>query len=117
MCDPSGAVLAGIEGQAATLLEKADGSFIGADFIRMQPGAAFALHVHHGDHILYIIGGSGYVFIDGRDIRVTIGHVVHIPAERPHREWVADEVRVPLTLLSIGHPHAAVTSAERMSLA
>lgn len=114
MYDHEGRELDGIEGKQGVRGQKQDGSYIGADWIRMQPGAAFPLHTHAGDHELYFIDGVGFVQIDGKDILVTGGDMIHIPAEFAHNVWVPDHVRAPLTFVAAGHPHSPTTSKERM---
>ena len=117
MYDPRGNVLDGIEGKAGVCGVKADGSAIGLDFIRMQPGACFPLHTHEGDHEIYFISGAGVVTIDGRHVAVTGGHAIHIPAELPHAVWVGDDASEPLIFAATGHPHHAVDDVDRMAYA
>lgn len=114
MVGPDGKALPGIDGKAGVRGAKLDGTHIGADFIRMQPGARFALHVHEGEHEIYFVSGSGAVHIDGEDIRVTGGHLIHIPAEYPHGVWVPDNLHAPLIFVAIGHPHHHVHAPDRM---
>jgi quercetin dioxygenase-like cupin family protein len=114
MLDPYGKEFVGIEGKHGVRGAKSDGSHIGCDFIRMQPGSSFPLHMHDGDHELYIIAGDGYVHIDGADIAVTAGHLIHIPAEYPHGVWVADDAVAPLFFVATGHPHQHVDASNRM---
>ena len=114
MYDHKGRVLHGIEGKQGVRGRKDDGSYIGADFIRMQAGAAFPLHTHGGDHELYVIDGTGFVHIDGKDILVTAGDMIHIPAEYTHNVWVPDHALAPLIFVAAGHPHIPTTSKERM---
>jgi mannose-6-phosphate isomerase-like protein (cupin superfamily) len=116
MYAPDGSVLVGIDGKRGVRGLKDDGSHIGADFIRMQPGAQFALHVHDGDHEIYFITGDGFVHIDGKDIPVTAGHLIHIPGEYPHGIWVGHDVTAPLIFVPAGHPHHPVHAPDRMRL-
>jgi mannose-6-phosphate isomerase-like protein (cupin superfamily) len=114
MRGPDGAPLAGIDGKHGVRGVKGDGSYIGCDFVRMAPGARFALHVHAGDHEIYFISGGGFVHIDGADIGVTGGHVIHIPAEYPHGVWVPSDRTRPLIFAATGHPHHHVHAHDRM---
>jgi len=111
MYDEQGNKLKDIEGKRGVRAQKADGSYIGCDFIRMQPGSAFPMHTHEGDHVLYIVYGEGFVHIDGRDIAVRADHVIHIPAECPHRVWCAER---SLMFAATGHPHIHVDAHDRM---
>ena len=113
LVDPSGRVLVGITGCRGVRACRDDGAWFGCDFIALQPGSGFPQHTHVGDHILYIIAGQGFVHIDGEDIAVDAGHVIHIPAEYPHRVFTTDHF---LLIAATGHPHAEIDSKERMSL-
>ena len=113
---PDGVPLSGISGKRGVRGVKPDGSYLGADFIRMQPGARFALHTHEGDHEIYFIRGTGFVHIDGQDIAVRGGHLIHIAAEKPHGIWVPDATGIPLVFAAAGHPHHHVYERDRMRL-
>ena len=113
--DEAGNELKGIRGRIGAASMSMSGHEIGVDLIEMQPGSAFPLHVHPGDHILYIESGEGIVHIRGRDRTVRKGDTVFIAAEHPHG------VRVPvpgatesLVLLAFGHPHKHVSATDRM---
>jgi quercetin dioxygenase-like cupin family protein len=93
--------------------EQADGAHFGCDFIWLEPWCGFPMHTHAGDHILYVIEGEGFVHIDGEDIAVSAGHVIHIAAEYPHRLFTHQS---HLTIAASGHPHTQVHSHERMTL-
>jgi mannose-6-phosphate isomerase-like protein (cupin superfamily) len=115
MYDESGTVLKGIQGKRGVRSRKPDGTWIGADFVQMQPGSAFPMHTHAGDHEIYFIQGAGFVQIDRHDIRVEGGHIIHIPAECAHGIWVPrDWRRAPFIFMAVGHPHQHVDSIERM---
>jgi mannose-6-phosphate isomerase-like protein (cupin superfamily) len=116
MYDDQGRVLIDIQGKHGVRGIKPDGTAIGCDFIRMYPGSRFPLHTHDGDHELYIIKGVGFVHINGEDICVTEGHIVHIPAEYPHGVWVGEEAGEPLIFASTGHPHHHVDDIDRMKV-
>lgn len=115
MFDADGKVLSGILGMPGVSGEKSDGTIIGADFVRMNPGTKFPLHVHVGDHEIYFISGSGFVHIDGCDIAVEGGTLIHIPGEYPHGVWVDHVVSEPLIFTAMGHPHKHVDAADRMN--
>jgi mannose-6-phosphate isomerase-like protein (cupin superfamily) len=114
MYDDHGNVLAGIEGMPGVRDQKPDGTFIGADFVRMQPGASFPLHTHQGDHEIYFISGFGFVTINEDAIAVRAGSLIHIPAEYPHAVWVPDRGIEPLIFCAMGHPHQHVDAHDRM---
>jgi quercetin dioxygenase-like cupin family protein len=111
---PDGKVLPGISGKIGVSGPKGDGTRIGADFIKMDPGARFQLHTHVGDHEIFFISGEGFVHVDGRDNPVRAGHLVHIPGEYAHGVWVADGAKEPLIFTAAGHPHRHVHAVDRM---
>jgi len=113
LCDDYGHILPGVFGRKGVRGERKDGSFIGADLISMAPGSRFPMHTHEGDHEIYFIQGKGFVSIDGEDIAVKTGDLIHIPAEYPHAVWVpVDAPR--LLFVAMGHPHHPVHSHQRM---
>ena len=106
--------LEGIEGKHGVQGVKTDGTMIGADYIRMMPGSRFPIHEHDGDHEIFFIDGNGFVHIDGEDIAVREGHLIHIPGEYPHGVWVDPEASKPLIFVALGHPHKHVDAHDRM---
>lgn len=110
--DEEGQELVGIRGRIGAAAIAASGHEIGVDLVEMQPGSAFPLHLHAGDHILYILAGPGLVHIDGADRQVTAGDSVFIAAEHPH--GVKTVPTNPLTFLAFGHPHKHLGAADRM---
>lgn len=114
MLDADGKVLDGIVGKPGVAGIKKDKTVIGADFIKMNPGKRFPLHEHDGDHAIYFISGEGYVHIDGADIPVHGGNLIHIPGEYPHGVWVDEAAKEPLIFTAVGHPHKHVNAADRM---
>jgi len=109
--DEHGRELVGIRGRMGAAAIAASGHEIGVDLIEMQPGSAFPLHVHPGDHILYILAGPGLVHIDGVDRAVRTGDTVFIAAEHPHGVKTDGAV---LRFLAFGHPHKHVSATDRM---
>lgn len=116
LVNPQGMALSGIMGKRGVRGVKLDGSAFGTDFIMMQPGAAFALHTHEGEHNIYFIRGMGFVDIGADHIVVRQGCVIHIPAELPHAVSVPDYAQGPLIFAATGHPHQHVHSKDRMKL-
>src|SRR5215831_10677283 len=116
MYDDAGQELWGIEGKHGVRGYKSDGTAIGCDFIRMQPGASFPLHTHEGDHEIYFIYGAGVVHINGEDIFVHRGHMIHIPAEYPHAVSVPKDASTEMVFAAAGHPHHHVDSSKRLTV-
>ena len=114
LLDTDGSTLNGIDGRPGLRAQKQDGSYIGADFIRMQPGSAFPFHTHEGDHVLYILAGAGFVHINGEISSVDVGSLIHIEAHRPHGVSVAASAQASLVFIAIGHPHKSLYALDRM---
>ena len=87
---------------------------IGVDFISMEPGSQFPLHVHAGAHILYFAHGVGMVDIDGVDHRVVEGDSIYIPAMYPHGVKTYNHADDAVKFLAFGIPHMPVESKDRM---
>lgn len=114
MKDEKGNILHGIMGKHGVRDKKMDGSYIGGDFVRMEPGSSFPLHTHEGDHEIYFIEGSGKAHINGENIPIMAGYLLHIPAEYLHGIWVPKQAPGPLIFVAVGHPHHPIDSTHRM---
>src|SRR5947209_6646584 len=79
-----GVPLPGIRGRAGACAISSNGEEIGVDLVEMQPGSAFPLHAHPGDHMLYVESGTGSIHIAGRDRRLKKGDTIFVAAEAPH---------------------------------
>jgi len=114
--DDRGAELPGIRGRIGACAMTVRGYDIGVDLIEMQPGAAFPLHVHPGDHILFVLHGRGIVHVDGVDHRVAVGETIYVPAEYHHGvKTILDEPE-PFTFIAFGYPHKHLEAADRMTV-
>lgn len=114
MLDADGNILQGIVGKHGVAGRKLDGTTIGSDFVKMDPGASFPLHEHTGDHQIFFISGSGFVIINDERIDVTAGHLIHIPGEYPHGVGVDTSATEPLIFVPTGHPHKRIDAHDRM---
>ena len=114
LLDDDGTVLPGIRGLAGANGATGLGDAIGADTIEMEPGSAFPLHVHPGDHILYVVTGAGFVHIGGVDYPINRGDTIFLPAELPHGVHTSPSAGENLVFLAVGHPHRPLDSADRM---
>lgn len=115
MYDELGKVLDGIRGKAGAAGLSDFDEELGLDYIEMQPGSSFPLHVHPGDHVLYFVGkAEGIVHIDREDYHVAPGTSVFVPADYPHGVKTYDKETSALSFIAIGHPHKHVTSKHRM---
>lgn len=116
MHDEFGNVLDGIRGKTGATEIGSDGEEIGADLIEMQPGSAFPLHTHPGDHILYAIDGRGTVTIDEEPRVLGKGSTIYIAGAYPHNVGTFAEDKEPFVLLAVGHPKKHVSAFDRMKI-
>lgn len=114
--DENGNELYGIRGRIGVARMSAKGHQLGVDLFEMQPGAAFPLHTHSGDHILYGIKGKVYVSVDGVDYLMKEGDSVFIPAEYAHGVKTIPDDNIPAQFLAFGYPHKHVSAKDRMKL-
>lgn len=114
--DESGQTISGVRARAGVAGVTASGVKMGADLIEMQPGSAFPLHTHPGDHVLYVVRGVGLVQINAEDHPIAQGDTILIPAQLPHGVSVPDTVSEPLTFLAMGVPHRKVSARDRMKV-
>jgi quercetin dioxygenase-like cupin family protein len=114
--DDHGVELVGIRGRIGACAMTVRGYEIGVDLIEMQPGAAFPMHVHPGDHILFVVSGRGIVHVDGTDHQVTAGETIYIPAEYTHGvKTIRDEPK-SFTFIAFGYPHKHLEATDRMTV-
>jgi quercetin dioxygenase-like cupin family protein len=116
MFDDLGIELPGIMGRAGAWGTTVDGHEFGADLIEMQPGSAFPLHVHAGDHLLFIVSGRGFVHIDGEDHPAVTGDTFYIAAEHPHGVKTDPDFWGAFAFLACGIPHKHITAHDRMTV-
>jgi quercetin dioxygenase-like cupin family protein len=53
--------------------------------IYLKRGALIPLHTHESEQMTYILQGSLRVVVDGEEVIVREGEVLHIPANVPHQ--------------------------------
>ena len=115
MYDSDGNLLPRIRGRIGAVSNSMHDLEIGVDLIEMQPGTAFPLHIHDGDHVLYVESGTGAVHINGKDRQIKKGDTVFIAAEYPHGVLGPKKTaKKPLVIVAFGHPHTHVESKHRM---
>jgi quercetin dioxygenase-like cupin family protein len=114
--DEHGGKLAGIRGKRGVAAASAGGPEFGIDLIEMAPGAAFPLHTHDGDHILYVVEGRGVVHVDGVDHLARPGDTIFISARYPHGVRAHSARSERLVFLAVGYPYRPVGATDRMKL-
>jgi quercetin dioxygenase-like cupin family protein len=113
MYDDTGRTLLDIKGVGGAHAVTADGAPLGVDQITMWPGSAFPLHTHEGDHLLYVLSGTGALHVDGVDYVLREGDSVYVPANFPHAvRGPADGS--PVHILAFGIPHHPIDATTRM---
>lgn len=86
---------------------------LGVDLVHVEPGQAFPIHTHPGDHLLLCIKGSGTISIGRETYAVKPGDLYMVPGLIPHAVGAGeDDVHV---LAAIGSPHRPVDSPGRMT--
>jgi len=114
MVNDQGEQMEGIRGRAGVAALTLEGRVIGSDLIEMQPDHAFPLHSHAGQHILYVVRGTGVIHMDGVDHPIREGDTIFVPAEYPHGVKTPKGAPGPLVLLAIGYPHRRIDAQDRM---
>jgi len=91
-----------------------NGDRFGADVIEFPPHGKVPMHTHPGDHVLFCLGGSGYVTID-RDApdAITVGDCYLIHSMEPH---AVEAGEYGLRLIVVGNDHRPVNSQERLNV-
>lgn len=82
----------------------------GADIIRFAAKKGVMNHTHAGDHILFVLKGTGIVEYNRVEYPLYPGLCYLIPGEVDH----AIKAEVELILIAIGNRHRPLDSKERM---
>ena len=73
---------AGEKAQAITLASDPTAT---VNLVRFAPGAQVPPHFHKShSETLYVIEGSGKMVVDGKEIDIGPGSIIHVPANKPH---------------------------------
>jgi quercetin dioxygenase-like cupin family protein len=114
--DNKGHKLEGIRGRIGVSAPSKTGVEIGIDYMEMDAGSAFPLHTHEGDHILYVVDGSGIAHVDNKDFPLKKGDVIFVPSEYPHAFRTYPDAKDKFRFVAVGHPHKKLNSKDRMKL-
>lgn len=82
-----------------------------ADILHFQPNTQTILHTHPGNHILFVVDGSGWLFFDNAMHVLSVGDCYFVPGNIPHQVGTDNTI---LYLLSIADDHRPVDSPERL---
>lgn len=85
---------------------------LGVDLLRVPSGIQFPLHVHPGNHLLYVVRGRGTVTFGGEVYTTKAGDLMLIDAEIEHA--VGASSFEEQFILAFGAPHEEVDSPNRM---
>lgn len=83
----------------------------GTDIIRFGAGEGVMNHTHEGDHILFVLKGTGIVEYNGVEHDLYPGLCYLIPGEVDH----AIRAKEDLVLIAVGNNHRPLNSEERMT--
>ena len=87
-------------------------SILGVDFIELEAGAKFPLHVHPGAHIVFVLEGKGELTI-GKNVHNTdAGDSIYVPGSIEHRVAAIEKHKI----IVIAVPHQALDNADRMDI-
>jgi len=102
--------MVGSEALGTPLVKQTD---FAADMLFFQANQSTCLHTHPGNHILYVVSGSGFLlFAEERHV-LTQGDCYFVPGEVPHQ--VSASKLSSMHLLSIADNHRPVWSEERLN--
>ena len=59
--------------------------------VYLKRGCIVPMHVHESEQMTYILQGALKFFIDGEEITVREGEVLHIPSRIPHQAEALDD--------------------------
>ena len=79
----------------------------GMDFVllRGEPGSAWPEHAHgYGDEIYVIIGGRGFVTIDGVEHEAKLHDIFYLPQGTPHSYRVPEDAETTFDILAVNAP-------------
>lgn len=83
----------------------------GADIIQFGAGKGVQNHTHEGDHILFVVSGTGFVEYNGKDYPLKPGLCYLIPGNVDH----AIKATTELVLIAVGNNHQPLESSARMT--
>ncbi|MET9498131.1 cupin domain-containing protein [Streptomyces sp. NPDC006552] len=85
---------------------------VGADILHVPAGSGFAPHTHPGDHLLFVLAGSGTISVAGEIIETRPGQVYMVEGAITHAVGAITDHMI----LSVGAPHRHLDSPERQEL-
>jgi len=101
--------MVGSEARGLPLVKQGD---FAADMLSFESGQKTTLHMHSGNHILFVVKGNGWLEYNGEKHNLIVGTCYFVPGSVPHRV----EAISSLLLLSIADSHQPVESSKRLQI-
>lgn len=60
----------------------------------LKKGALVPIHAHGGEQMIYVLQGALRALVDGQEVTVREGEVLHVPANVPHQAEALDDTFV-----------------------
>ncbi|WP_327701125.1 cupin domain-containing protein [Streptomyces decoyicus] len=90
----------------------ASSGHVGADILHVPAGSGFAPHTHPGDHLLFVLAGTGTIAVAGEIVRTRPGQVYMVQGDITHAVGAVTDHMI----LSVGAPHRRLDSPDRQEL-
>ncbi|WP_445517819.1 cupin domain-containing protein [Streptomyces sp. NEAU-174] len=97
---------------AATGHSLVSSGHVGADILHVPAGSGFAPHTHPGDHLLFVLAGTGTIAVAGEIVRTRPGQVYMVQGAVTHAVGAVTDHMI----LSVGAPHRRLDSPDRQEL-
>jgi mannose-6-phosphate isomerase-like protein (cupin superfamily) len=78
-------LLSELDGQGGYFIDFINTRGIQAGIIRLHPGENDSQKPHSVDEVYYVIEGSGFIKLDGKDHEIRQGTSIFVPAKADHR--------------------------------
>lgn len=97
---------------AATGHSLVSSGHVGADILHVPAGSGFAPHTHPGDHLLFVLAGSGTISVAGEIVPTRPGQVYMVEGAVTHAVGAVTDHMI----LAVGAPHRRLDSPDRQEL-
>jgi quercetin dioxygenase-like cupin family protein len=84
----------------------------GADLIRFEANKGVDTHTHEGDHILFVLSGTGIVEYFDEKHQLYPGMAYYVQGNAPH----AIRAHTNLVLIAVGNKHRPLSSEDRLKI-
>jgi mannose-6-phosphate isomerase-like protein (cupin superfamily) len=80
-------LLSGLEDQGGYFIDFISTKGIQAGIIRLHPGENDTQEPHSVDEVYYVIEGSGFIKLEGKDHQISQGTCICVPANQSQVSW------------------------------